>query len=247
MRPTAFFLAAALLPVALPPLSAGEMPDLARSLKAPRKEPAYASKRPLYGLAAFGPKAEKAVWMVLDKGDPKGDLYDVLHIDLDADGDLTGKGERLAAGSDGLFRLAELTDPATGAKHKDLSVRITGKNDPTVMVGVGWRGKYRFGGGYPEDPEAGYLRFAAKAADAPVLWMNGDGPFRFQRWYVDKLPIGAAGDFKVFLGQTGRGKSAFCAAQQHILPAGEWVKATLIYSDGAGKERRVVCELKERC
>jgi hypothetical protein len=244
MRPTAFLLATVLLPAAL---AAGEMPDLARSLKAPRKEPAYASNRPLYGVAAFGPKAEKAVWMVLDKSESKRDLYDVLHIDLDADGDLTGKGERLTAGADGLFRLAELTDPATGAKHKALSVRATGKDDPTVMVGVGWRGGFRFGGGYPEDPEAGYLRFAAKAADAPVLWMNGDGPFRFQRWYVDKLTIGAAGDFKVFLGQPGRGKSAFAAAQQHFLPAGEWVKATLIYSDGEGKEKRVVCELKERC
>jgi hypothetical protein len=247
MRPPAFFLAVVTLPLALPPLAAGEMPDLARSLKAPRKEPAYTSRRPLYGLATFGLKAEKAVWMVLDQSDPKGDLYDVLHIDLDSDGDLAGKGERLTAGADRTFRLAELTDPATGAKHKELTVRVGGKEDPTVMVGVRWRGKYRFGGGYPEDPEAGYLRFSPKAESAPVLWLNGDGPFRFQRWYLDKLPIGAAGDFKVFLGQPGRGKSAFCAAQEHILPAKEWVKATLIYTDGTGKEQRVVCELKERC
>lgn len=247
MRPLAFSLAVVTLPLPLPPLSTGEAPDLARSLKAPRKEPAYASKRPLYGLAAFGPKAEKAVWLVLDQRAPKGDLYDVLHIDLDADGDLTGKAERLTAGADGLFRLAELTDPATGAKHKELTVRVGGKEDPTVMLGIGWRGKYRFGGGYPEDPEAGYLRFAPKAEDAPVLWMHGDGPFRFQRWYVNKLTVGAADDFKVFLGQPGRGKSAFCAAQEHILPAKEWVKATLIYRDGMGKEKRAVCKLKERC
>ena len=91
------------------------------------------------------------------------------------------------------------------------------------------------------------MRFAAKLADAPVLWVNGDAPFRFQRWYAGQLPVGDAGDFKVFLGQPGVGRSTFCAFKQHFLPDGEWVKATLIYRDGMGKERRLACELKERC
>ena len=91
------------------------------------------------------------------------------------------------------------------------------------------------------------MRFAAKLADAPILWVNGDSPFRFQRWYGGKLPVGEAGDFKVFLGQPGVGRSSFCAFKQHFLPEGEWVKATLIYRDAKGKEQRLACELKERC
>jgi hypothetical protein len=41
----------------------------------------------------------------------------------------------------------------------------------------------------------------------------------------------------------------YCSAptQEHILPAKEWVKATLLYKDGMGRERRLVCELRERC
>jgi hypothetical protein len=245
MRSPTFACLVAGLLLGVPPAHAAEMPDLAKLVRPPRKEPAYNSKRPLYGLAAFGPKAQKAIWLVLDKSKPDGARYDVLYIDLNGDGDLTGAGERLTAGADGRFRLAEFTDPALDVKHKDFTLRAIGKDD--VMLSVCWRGKFRFGGGYPEDPENNYLRFAPRAAEAPVLWVYGDGPFRFQRWYGGKLTIGQANDFKVFLGQPGRGKSAFCAAQEHFLPKGEWVRATLVYRDGRGKEKRLVCELRERC
>jgi hypothetical protein len=116
------------------------------------------------------------------------------------------------------------------------------------MLSLRWRGQFKLGGGYPEEPEgSGYMRFEPRPSDAPVVWVQGDGPFRFQRWYGGKLPIGGAEDFKVFLGQPGRGRSSFCAAQEHILPDGEFVRATLIYRDGMGKEQRVGCELRERC
>jgi hypothetical protein len=229
----------------LNPALAAEMPDLSNVDRALKKEPAYVAKKPLYGLALFGPKAEKRVWLVLDKTKPDAPGYDVLHIDLNADGDLAGPGERVKAeGAE--FNLGDFTDPATGAKHSELKVRASGA-DPTVMLSLRWRGKLKFGGGYPEDPEAGYMRFAPKPEDAPVIWVNGDAPFRFQRWYGGKLPVGGSEDFKVFLGQPGRGPSTFAAAQEHFLPPKEFVLATLVYHDTAGKEKRLVCELKERC
>lgn len=230
----------------LTPAHATEPPDLAKLVRAPRKEPAYVAKRPLYGLAAFGPKADKAVWLVLDKSKEDAATYDVLHLDLDADGDLTGKGERLPADKDGRFKLADLTDPATGVTHKDFTLRVEG-TAPTVMLGLSWRGEYRFGGGYPQDPKNGYMPFAARPQEAPVVWLNGDAPFRFQHWCSGKLTIGGTDDFKVFLGQPGRGRSSFAAAQKHFLPAKEWVRATLVYRDGMGKEKEVDCELRERC
>jgi hypothetical protein len=223
-----------------------EMPELTKFRTTLRKEPTYVSKRPLYGLAAFGPKADKAVWLVLDKSKPDGNAYDVLFIDRNGNGDLTEPGERLTFGTDQRFRLPEFIDPATGARHGELTVRAEGEN-PTVMLSVRWRGKFRLGGGYPQDPEEGYLRFAPSPAEAPVLWVCGDEPFQFQHWCSGKLAIGGADEFKVFLGRRGLGKSAFCAAQEHILPDKEWVKATLLYRDAMGKERRLVCELRERC
>jgi hypothetical protein len=241
--PSAFALV--LLALSLRWAPAAEMPDLTRVDRAIQKEPAYVAKNPLYGLALFGRKAEKRVWLVLDKSKPDAPTYDVLHIDRNADGDLTGPGERIQAAG-GAFKLGEFTDPATGAKHSDFTVKVSG-TVPTVMLSLRWRGKLKFGGGYPEDPEAGYLRFAARPKDAPVVWVHGDAPFRFQRWYGGKLPIGGSADFKVFLGQPGRGPSTFAAAQEHFLPAGEFVLATLVYRDAMGKEKRLVCELKERC
>jgi hypothetical protein len=227
--------------------AAADVPDLSKIDRTIRKEPAYAAKQPLYGLAAFGPKAESRVWLVLDQSKPDADRYDVLHIDLNADGDLTGAGERVKADDEGLFHVKEFKDPATGVEHPDFTVRLSKDREPTVMLGMRWRGQFTFGGGYPEDPDGGYMRFAARPADAPVLWVNGDAPFRFQRWYGGRLPVGDAGDFKVFLGQPGVGRASFCAFKEHVLAEGEWVKATLIYRDGMGKEQRLVCELKERC
>jgi hypothetical protein len=234
--------------LALAPAKAEDLPDLSRPAP-PLKEPAYATKQPLYGLAAFGPKAERRVWLVLDSSKTGGTDYDVLHIDLNADGDLTGSGERLTAVVEAdvrRFKVGDFTDPATGVKHTDFIVRTRGEG-PQVMLNLRWRGEVKMGGGYPDDPEPGYMRFAPRPAEAPVVWAHGDGPIRFQFWSSNRLTVGGADDLKLFLGQPGRGRSSFWAASQHFLPAGETLRATLIYRDTAGKEQRAVCELKERC
>jgi hypothetical protein len=247
MRAPPAALAAALLTLGLGPAAAAEVPDLPQAGRAPRKEPAYVCKKPLYGLAAFGPKGDRKIWLVLDKSKPDAPRYDVLYADRDGDGDLTGPGERFTTQGN-RFDLGALTDPATGAKHTEFAVTtLGGQAEPEVMVSLRWRGRFKFGGGYPEETKDGYLRFAARPADAPVVWLYADGPFRFQRWYGGKIPVGGSEDFKVFLGRPGRGPSSFAAAQEHILPEKEFVRATLLYRDGTGKERRLVCELKERC
>ncbi len=218
--------------------AADPMPDLSQVDRSVRREPAYVTKRPLYGLAVFGPKADKPVWLVLDKSKADAKEYDVLHLD----------GRRLTRTAGGNFVAGTFTDPATGAKHTDFAVRVSGEHDdPTVMLSLRWKGDVKFGGGYPEDPETGYMKVAPSRDAAPVVWVNGDPPFRFQRWYGRRLQIGGKDDLRVFLGQPGRGPNTFFAAQRHFLPEKEWVKATLIYRDGEGKEKRAVCELKERC
>ena len=88
------------------------------------------------------------------------------------------------------------------------------------------------------------LRFCMEMVEA---LQRAPAPFRFQRWYGGKLPIGGSEDFKVFLGQPGKGPSTFAAAKEHFLPEGEVVLATLVYRDTMGKEKRLACELKERC
>jgi hypothetical protein len=242
------FSALAAVIVCVPPCPAVDVPDLGKLDRHIGKQPAYTAKQPLYGLLVFGPRADKRVWIVLDSSKPGLGLYDVLYVDRNADGDLTASGNRLLAESpEGhpVFSLAEFKDPATGAMHTDLHVRVAGAK-PEVMVSLKWRGQRSMGGGYPADPDE-YMRLSPKPETAPVVWFEGDGPFRFQRWYGGRLTIGGADDFKVFLGQIGWGPSSFCAFREHVLPDGEAVQATLLYTDQKGKECRAICPLKERC
>jgi len=229
---------------------AADTPDLQNIDRRIEKQPAYIANRQLYGLLLFGPEAQKRIWMVFDRSKPRDELYDILYLDLNANGDLTEPTERLVgrAQADSVrFELPDVRDPATGAVHTGFTARVSMAPAPTIMVSLSWRGRFKMGGGYPQESEDGYLHFGDKPANAPVMWANGDGPFRFQRWYGGRLSIGGADDFKVFVGQRGAGANAFWAFQEHFLPQSEAVKATLVYRDGTEKEHRVTCLLKERC
>jgi hypothetical protein len=67
--------------------AAGDV-DLTKIDRAIRKEPAYTSKAPKYGLLVFGPEAKARVWLVLDGN--------TLYVDRNQDGDLTGADEKVA-------------------------------------------------------------------------------------------------------------------------------------------------------
>jgi hypothetical protein len=115
------------------------------------------------------------------------------------------------------------------------------------MLSINWRGKYKLGGGYPVNPDDGYMRFGKSPQEAPIIWLNGDGPFRFQPWYNESLTIGGQTDMKFFLGQYGSGPSTFCAFQEHILPGGEFLVAKLIYTDQDGQQHEATSNLDRRC
>ncbi len=213
------------------------------------KEPQYTAK-PLYGLVIVGPDAEIRYWMALDKSSADSKKYDVVYVDFNGNGDLTEPNEKVVSKTGEArvkFQFPDVVDRKTGKKHTDFYLSLTDRDPATQMVSLMWNGEHKFGGGYPEDPELGYLRFGTSQEKAPILWLNGDGPFRFQRWYSGELRIGEADDLKLFLGLPGVGKNSFCAFQRHVLPENEPVNATLIYRDKQGKERRLKSVLEDRC
>lgn len=215
--------------------------------------PEFIAEKPLYALAVFGPEAKMQVWLILDKSKADAEQYNVLWADLSGDGRFDARTERFecAAGGDAStlsFSLGEFTDPTTKDRHTNFHVSID-LDRPICMIKLDWKGQEdrRMAGGYAPVGDAGYMRFAESASDAPLVWFNGDGPFRFQRWYSETMPIGGKGDLKLFLGQEGVGTHTFCAFTGHVLPDGEPVVATLVYVDQDGKEQRELYELAERC
>ena len=151
-----FAVSAAALALCLGQAPAADVPDLAKLDRTLKKEPAYVCKKPLYGLAVFGPKAEKRVWLVLDKSKPDATAYDVLHIDRNADGDLTGPGERVKA-AEGEFPLGDFTDPATGAKHPDGVVLFVWGGPDRRDVQPAVAGPVQVRRRLPRGREAGYM------------------------------------------------------------------------------------------
>src|SRR5262245_39767329 len=63
--------------------------DLDKIERSIAKEPAYQAKSQRYCLLVFGPEAKSRVWLVQDG--------DVLYVDCDGSGDLTGKDRRIEA------------------------------------------------------------------------------------------------------------------------------------------------------
>jgi hypothetical protein len=246
MRTLAFFLAA----VACCQLRAAETVDLNRIDRYIDKLPKLVADDPLYGLVVFGSEAQEKVWMVLDKTSSELPAYDVLYVDLNFNGDLSEPSERFTAANASpestVFALPDYTD-SSGVTHTDFKLRVTLGETPIFMVSVNWRGDKKYGGGYAEVPDDGYMRFAESPQKAPIVWMNGDGPFRFQHWLSGQLRIGRSDYFKVFLGQSGVGRHSFSAFQCYALPEDEVVLATLIYTDQEGGEKRIDYELQDRC
>ena len=100
------------------------------------KQPAYNSKRPLYGLLVFGPAADKPVWMVLDRSKPEAEHYDLLYVDLNANGDLSESAERFVGemqGNDVRFHLPDVNDPVTKAIHTHFTVRVSQSSEPLTL------------------------------------------------------------------------------------------------------------------
>jgi hypothetical protein len=173
-------------------------------------------------------------------------------VDLNGNKDLTDAGERFAGviGEDGTtrFQLPNVTDAMSGVTHTEFSLRCAPAAERYQMVSVKWNGKQKFGGGYTSNPEVEtYSCFGPAPDQAPILWLNGDGPFTFQRWYTEPLDIGRETDVKLFIGVPGVGKSTFCAFQVHALPPGAGIEGVLHYVTRDGEQRQSPFALMNKC
>jgi len=234
--------------------------DPPRAEPAPKKEPAYRTKSPRYGLLAFGPEGKDRVWLVQDG--------DTLYVDRNGNGDLTEPGETVTAAKpkngrapdegEFSFEIGDLT--AGGRTHKGVGVYVTPLSryespsiarrpdvkaalakDPKATVVViradvevpGLKGG---GIGGRLSFSAGFidlngvLQFAEKPADAPVVHLGGP----LQVTFYGELPglrVGRGGEFVLVVGTPGVGPGTF---------------AMLHYLDTIPKDAKPVAEVTYR-
>src|SRR5262245_100008 len=173
---------------------------LARVERAIAKEPKYQSKSPRYCLLVFGPEARFRVWLVQDG--------DALYVDRNGNGDLTESGERIEkktgeAGSrrwegieltDGprkhaITHVTEMTVTETYVGDRKEFARIKGKHDQAVNTWIGVRAERLADDDRPLPKDinyiingdgTGYLAFADRSQDAPIVHLNGPWGFGLQ-------------------------------------------------------------------
>jgi len=144
--------------------------DLTKIDRTIAKEPAYQTK-PLYCLLVFGPEAKAKAWVVLDG--------DVLFVDRNCNGDLTGKDNRIEmvyrSPSLGVFQAGDIIEDTGKIKHTALRLNVPGKGKG-VSLAIAVEGKRREYAGFLKDDE---LVFADRPQDAPIVHFNGPPTLMF--------------------------------------------------------------------
>src|SRR5262245_1959388 len=225
--------------------------DLTKIDRTIAKEPRYQSKPPKYGLLVFGPKADKRVWLVLDK--------DVLYVDANGNGDLTEPGEKVKVKTPNQdpASFEEIDILGQDGNTEKLRFSLFGWFDlrhgkeagiqPSITVS--WGGRWYGAWGDGESP----LRFAARPQDAPILHVGGPLEMGFEsRWqHSFARKDEATFELAVGVGTKGLGKGAFTHLTywDNAIPNEAQPTAELEFpsKQPGGRPVKVKQVLKERC
>jgi hypothetical protein len=256
------------------PVGAADLKAVDRNI---RKQPAYQTKSPRYGLLVFGPEAKDRVWLVHDG--------DTLYVDRNGDGDLTDPGEAVAAKrepgrdpdeSGDYFDVGELR--VGGRAHKGLLVlahplaRHTDevKNQPNAKAALAADPKARVYRLYVNVDRPGFhgagtdgrivvqagsmdgegaLLFADKPAGAPIMHL--DGPLQVT---TDSAPpalkLERDTDLLLVVGTPGLGTGTFVKlAYDQTIPDTAVPRVEVLFPPAKGGDPpvRELYELSKRC
>jgi len=249
-----------------PPLRAADLTKIERSIG---KEPAYQSETPRYCLLVFGPEAKTRIWLVLDGK--------MLYVDRNGNGDLTEKGEKIAAAK-GLeiveqdkFEIDEIHD--SGRTHKNLILfvskvgslpvnypnmeqkiaRLPDGRCCSLIVDVDLPGRKGKGAGGRIQQVAnvdthGILSFADKPEDAPIVHFGG--PWQIQCHRLNRLMVGREDDLYLSLGTPGLGEGTTAhLLYEGTVPENIYPRVEITYPPAKAGEPPLkrLYELKERC
>lgn len=271
MKASTFALAAASLLLAPLLAHAGEQKtvDLRQIDRTIANEPLYQTQAPRYCLLVFGPEARFRVWLVQDG--------DVLYVDRDGSGDLTQPGKRVekkqgTAGSrrwevgdltDGdrkhsIAYVMEMTMTEQSVGDANEFARIKGKHDRAVNMWIGVHAERTADDDRPLPKQiqyivngdgTGYLAFAARRHDAPIIHLNGPWTFGLQD-SKQRLVVGQKTNLQLGVGTPGVGPGTFAfvlypnTIPNDAYPIGEFAFPP---SASGSDELRQTVTFKKRC
>jgi hypothetical protein len=225
-------------------------PDLSRVDRSIRKEPAYRAA-PRYCLLVFGPEADVRVWLVRDG--------DTLHVDRNANGDLTEPGESVQATGrrelmtvkdgkqvpyrDLSFDAGKIAPPGTSTTHTGLSLTQyqTGDDPADDVLSIVVDGTTKQYAGW------GPL-FADSRERAPVLHLGGSLRPRYLRREAFSLSEQDP-ELSVCFVTPGVGKPSFSLLAYEAVPPNIHPQAEIEWpGDGPdGRPVRTTAILSHRC
>jgi hypothetical protein len=220
------------------------------------REPRYVSQ-PLYARLSFSPSDAITVLLVLDKSSPRARAYDTLYADLNGNGDLTARAEKVvgkwdeckAPGGLGM----EIRCPPLGSRFKNAAgVRLTvmtasktGEVAPWVLVDPPTSGPLLFAG-YPTTD--GITCWGKAVSDAPIFRAFVPEPALFRLEHAVRLRRGKVNEIPLLVGSAGSVDDAFTAIHEEWLDASrDVVTATLEALSTEGAPLSVTWNIRQRC
>src|SRR5207249_4356102 len=152
---------------------------------------------------------------VLDKSSADLSSPDVLYIDTNGDGDLTGKGKRIdgkvADGEEGhvSFTVARIVVPGTEVVHTGFRIDVS-PDQKGVAFSMKWAGNDEVSGGHAESGDD-HGSWGKSRETAPVLRPSPNGPLSFAVAGEPTLKIDADNRLSLLVGNKGSGPATLSA------------------------------------
>jgi len=223
-----------------------------------QREPKYIAA-PLYAMFVLDPAGAYRVMAVVDKTAPDAPFYDVLYLDLDADGDLTEPGERFVgvhdkeradAGLEMSFRIAQIPVPGTALVHKKFLMSTAPKKDRSgFWFQMLWDGKQEMSGGYGS-LGLNTTAWSESLAKVPILRPCPLGPLHFATWGDDPIELKPGGEthVNVIAGIVGSRSDTLCVVDENFLDLErDALTVTVIAKDEKGQTVTETSRIKKHC
>jgi hypothetical protein len=232
--------------------------DYSKVERSLQKEPTYVAQ-PLYAMFVLDLAGAYRVTAVVDKTAPNAPFYDVLYLDLDADGDITKPGEKFLgvrdkghadAGLEMSFRIAQIAVPGTDLVHKKFLMSTAPKKDRSgFWFQMLWYGKQEMSGGYGQ-LGMNTTAWSPTLAKAPILRPCPLGPLHFATWGDAEIELkpGAAARVNVIAGIAGSGPDSLCVVDEKFIDlARDELTVTVICKDRNGETVTETSRIKQHC